>query len=334
MNLLLFFFIACIISKLHRVFFCFLPAYFRSGLESKMAASVDVRLKRSSKIYHQGEVMTGLLVLSCKSDFRHEGITLFLDGTVNLQLSSKTFGLFEAFYNSVKPITLMSYQTDVAKPGRIPAGVVEIPFEFHVVPNGASKKLYETYHGVFVNVQYSVRCEMKRGMLSKDLQKSIEFIVQYRDQEADRAVLKPLAFTVTPESVRNMKDRDRMPNFHIKGRLDSTVCAITQPFTGELTIERCDIQIKSIEVQLVRVETCGCAEGYAKEATEVQNIRIGEGNVMRGISIPIHMIFPRLFSCPTLAAPNFKVEFEVNLVILLKDDHVITETFPIRITRS
>lgn len=30
-------------------------------------------------------------------------------------------------------------------------------------------------------------------------------------------------------------------------------------------VEQCDTQIKSIEIQLVRVETCGCAEGYAKD---------------------------------------------------------------------
>jgi hypothetical protein len=93
------------------------------------------------------------------------------------------------------------------------------------------------------------------------------------------------------------------------------------------------------------------------------------------------MIFPRLFTCPTLATPNFKVgktiycywnmylhvayillpqdggaiketplplcnysnnmyyyylsfsEFEVNIVIVLRDNNVITENFPIQIIR-
>jgi len=30
-----------------------------------------------------------------------------------------------------------------------------------------------------------------------------------------------------------------------------------------------DLPIKSIEIQLIRVETCGCAEGYAKEGEEI-----------------------------------------------------------------
>jgi hypothetical protein len=37
-----------------------------------------------------------------------------------------------------------------------------------------------------------------------------------------------------------------------------------------LTVVECESPIKSIELQLVRVETCGCVEGYAKEATEIQ----------------------------------------------------------------
>ena len=30
-----------------------------------------------------------------------------------------------------------------------------------------------------------------------------------------------------------------------------------EPFTGELTVENSEVAIKSIEIQLVRVETCG-----------------------------------------------------------------------------
>lgn len=51
----------------------------------------------------------------------------------------------------------------------------------------------------------------------------------------------------------------------------------------------------------------GCAEGYARDATEIQNIQIADGDVCRGLSVPIHMVFPRLFTCPTLETTNFKV---------------------------
>jgi hypothetical protein len=143
---------------------------------------------------------------------------------------------------------------------------------------------------------------------------------------------------------------NRIPNFKITGKLTTATCAITRPFTGELIIEEADAIIKSVEVQLVRVETCGCADGFAKEgtrsphthsphaqsphtaharphtreahvvslvvscggaATEIQNIQIAEGDVCRQLVIPIFMIFPRLFTCPSTAARTFKIEFEV-----------------------
>jgi len=77
----------------------------------------------------------------------------------------------------------------------------------------------------------------------------------------------------------------------------------------------------------------GCAEGYARDATEIQNIQIADGDVCRGLSVPIYMVFPRLFTCPTLETTNFKVEFEVNIVVLLHADHLITENFPLKLCR-
>lgn len=46
---------------------------------------------------------------------------------------------------------------------------------------------------------------------------------------------------------------------------------------------------------------------YIFAATEIQNIQIGEGNACTNLAIPIYMIFPRLFTCPTLSTSNFKV---------------------------
>ncbi|KAJ8891864.1 hypothetical protein PR048_004419, partial [Dryococelus australis] len=258
------------------------------------------------------EKITGVIVVLSGSDIKHEGISLCMEGTVNLQLSAKNVGIFEAFYNSVKvtaylpstivltinlvhnlvfevtvlelednvlmsvernckleyddlqPIQLVSCVVEVAAAGKIPAGKTEIPFEFPLTPR-PTKTLYETYHGVFVNVQYLLKCEMKRGFLAKDLIKVAEFIVEYKSLRADKAESHPVQFSITPESLQNMKDRARIPRFKVTGRLDSTMCCLAKPFTGDLVVEHCELPIKSVEIQLVRVETCGCAEGYAKD---------------------------------------------------------------------
>lgn len=46
--------------------------------------------------------MAGVIVLLSKDALQHHGISLSMEGLVNLQLSSKSVGVFEAFYNSVK----------------------------------------------------------------------------------------------------------------------------------------------------------------------------------------------------------------------------------------
>ncbi|XP_034244512.1 vacuolar protein sorting-associated protein 26C [Thrips palmi] len=299
-----------------------------------MAIQLDIKLKKHNKIYSEGENVSGVLAILSQTDFKHDGISLLMEGTVNLQLSAKNVGIFEAFYNSVKPIPLVTSSIDLAMPGKIPAGMTDIPFEFPLKPR-SGRSLYETYHGVFVNIQYVVKADLKRSFLNKDLSKSQEFIVEYKTGITGLITAKPepINFKISPESIQNIKDKAKVPRFLVTGHLDSATCCIGRPLTGELVVERCEVPIKSVELQLVRVETCGCAEGYARDATEVQNIQIGEGNVPCGLAIPIHMVFPRLFTCPTLITNNFKVEFEVNIVIVFQDDHLVTENFPIRLTR-
>ena len=63
--------------------------------------------------------------------------------------------------------------------------------------------------------------------------------------------------------------------------------------------------IKSIEVQLVRVESF---EGKTF-ATEVQNIQVADGDVIRDQEIPLYMLFPKIYSCATCIHEKFSIEF-------------------------
>jgi len=76
--------------------------------------------------------------------------------------------------------------------------------------------------------------------------------------------------------VHQQNAKSNIPHFKLKGKLDTTNCSISKPFTGAIIVEECDAVIKSMELQLVRVETCGCAEGFAKEGTENNHSRFVE----------------------------------------------------------
>lgn len=248
-------------------------------------------------------------------------------------MSNKNVGIFEAFYNSVKPIQLFNIHHEIASSGKLPIGNTEIPFEFPMICTKDPKKLYETYHGVFVNVTYFIKCDVKRSFLAKSIQKVQQFIIQYKPIPKPQG--NEINFSISPDTLlKTAKERISVPRFLITGRLDATDCCVTKPFTGHITVQHVEVGIKSIEIQLVRVETCGCAEGYSRDATEIQNIQIAEGNICTKLQIPIYMIFPRLFTCPTLITKNFKVEFEINLVIIFKDDYLVTENFQITLNRT
>ncbi|KAM9610176.1 LOW QUALITY PROTEIN: vacuolar protein sorting-associated protein 26C-like [Trichechus inunguis] len=164
-----------------------------------------------------------------------------------------------------------------------------------------AKSYYLYYHGVFVNIQ------PQKGKLTPS---SVDFII-------------------TPGTLQNVKERGLLINFLLEDI--STNCVITQPLAGELVAEHSESAIKSIELQLVPMETCGCAQGYARDITEIQNIQIAHGDVRRSLSVPIH-IFPRLFTS-ALETTTFKVESEVSIIVLLHADILITENFPLKLCR-
>jgi|EP00161_Ancyromonas_sigmoides_P018677 hypothetical protein len=299
--------------------------------------SVEIKLKRHDRVYMPGETVSGCVVVTSSGTMSHNGISLLVEGSVQLQLSAKSVGIFEAFYNQLQPIELVRTAIEISGSGKLPAGRTELPFEFPLEAVTGQKAI-SSYAGVYINVGYNITCEIPRPLLAKNIKVSQDFIVETAGTSSAKFKPAPVPFTITPESLENVRrgqrDAGAVPQFRVVGRLDSAVCAINAPFTGELTVQECNAPIKSIEVQLVRVETTGSAEGFAKEATEIQNVQLAEGDVCRNLAIPIYMIFPRLFTCPTVSTRTFKIEFEVNLVILFEDGHLITENFQIKLFRK
>ena len=265
------------------------------------------------RVYHPGQTVRGVVTVHGRgAPVAHEGISLVAEGAASLQLSAKSVGLFEAFYSSIKPVQVLVHSQELQPAAKLPDGGVDFDFEIPLTP-AAGEKLLESYHGVFVNIQYVLTVEVRRGMLSKNLKRSIEFIIEAPDARPPKP--SPAPFTIVPESLENVRKSalSQVPAFKISGQLDSVVCHVGEPLTGEVVIEECSATIKSIELQLVRVETCGYQDGTAREATEIQNIQIADGPVCHGWPIPIHMIFPRLFTCPTVSTRTFKVDFEVRM---------------------
>lgn len=297
-----------------------------------MSLTAEIKLNKANKIYVENEVVKGSVEVFSQNESRHEGIVITVEGVVNLQLGNKSTGIFDTFSSSVKPVQLLNLNIPLAPPGKLSQGITEIPFEFPLQCTKEQKVLYETYHGVFISIIYLIKCDIKRSFLAKSIQKVQQFVIQYKQKGSQPA--KEVNFSISPETLqKTAKERISIPRFLITGHLESVECCLTKPLVGHLTIQHTEVALKSIELQLVRVETCGCAEGCSRDATEIQNLQIAEGNVCPKLQIPIYMTFPRLFTCPTLISKNFKVEFEMNLVVVFQDDYLVTENFQIILHR-
>lgn len=302
--------------------------------------SVEIQFDRLEKTYNPGDTVRGQVVItSPQGSLKHSAIKLHVEGKVTLQLSARSIGLLEAFYSSLQPVQLLDFDLVVSSGGKCQPGQTEYPFQFVLAPSTSSQSLYDTYHGVYVNVQYTASVEVERGLMSKNLLNNKEFIVELlADEELKRSQQKAeqFKFKIAPSSLQNVKasSRSKIPEFKFEGYLDHTTCSINESFSGKLVIKKCAVDIKSIELQLVRVESCTYMEGEAREATEIQNIQIADGNIVRDLALPIYMVFPRLFTCTTAISKSFKIEFEVNLIVLFADNHMVTENFPIKIFRG
>jgi hypothetical protein len=146
----------------------------------------------------------------------------------------------------------------------------------------------------------------------------------------------PYEFEMTPQSLERIKiSQTKLPKFKIQCRVDNTNCDLNNPFDGSVIVKETEIPIKSLELQFVRNETVYLPAGdILTEISEIQNLQLGDGDVNHDVEIPLFMIFPRFFSCATLETKIAKINFEINLIVVLVNGFVITENFPINAWRS
>merc|ERR1719203_2516265 len=119
---------------------------------------INIILDRYDRCFIPGENVEGVIQIECTNGpVSHNGIKLVVDGAVNLQLAARSGGMGLWNSGSSKPMQMLGYNIDIAKPGKVspPRGkkTIEYPFAFKLKPKKGSS-LYETYHGVYINVTY------------------------------------------------------------------------------------------------------------------------------------------------------------------------------------
>ncbi|CAI9113685.1 OLC1v1014336C2 [Oldenlandia corymbosa var. corymbosa] len=286
--------------------------------------SLEIKLSRSHRIYRPNEALEGKIVAKISSSVSHQGIRLTINGSVNLQVRGGSAGLIESVYGVVKPIPIVKKTIVVQPSGKIGSGVTEIPFSIILKDKGKEdqEKFYETFHGGNISVQYLVTVDVARGYLHKSLSAALEFIIESEKDSLPEKPISPetILFYITQDTQRHtLLPELKSGGFRISGRVCSQ-CSVLDPLTGELTIEASGTPIQSIDIHLFRVESILVGDHVATEASIVQTTQIADGDVCRGLALPIYVILPRLLTCPTIYAGPFSIEFKITIVITFQSE--------------
>ena len=262
-------------------------------------SSLQVRVDRVDRVYRPGEVVAGTVVARVRKGWRHQGVGLRALGAVGIAHHLRPF---------------MNVSSVLTPPGHFSDGEHALRFEMELRPcEGA--ELLESYHGS-ANITYILICTCRRGPLRPALEARGEIFVEVPSGPPPEPA--PMTFTLTRENMR------------VSGKVDTRRCLLDRPFTGELRVDECAVRIRSIDIALMRRET---VSGVLGRAAEVRRTQIVEGDVTRGVDIPIHVFFPRLFACPSLSIDGLSVAFEVDVVVSFGEGLVARESIPVVLHR-
>ena len=303
------------------------------------AFSLEIRFDKAGAVFFAGDTVTGVVAVACASSTSHNGVTMVIDGTLSLQHSARAGGAFEALAPLVNPVNMLSLSIVLVPKGTLPSGETEIPFSFVISPTTPGVPLYETYLGVHMGCSYTAIATAAftfRSVNSPKAQLNVSCPGQSHPTPQQLADDRGLDFSLSSNNVKVRRlQGTSVPKFDIVGRIDRYYNDIDTPMSGFINVVACDTPISSLEIQLVRAEYAGTNDANAvKDATEVQNIQVGDGDVLRNFVIPLHMMFPHWFTCPAILTPHLRVEFEVNMVVVLEGCNQVMTNIPLRLYRG
>ncbi|XP_028756625.1 Down syndrome critical region protein 3 homolog [Neltuma alba] len=285
--------------------------------------SVELKLSRSNRIYRPSETLDGKIIVKTESPISHNGVRVTIKGSVNLQVRGGSAGVIESYYGVIKPIPIVKRTVEVGSSGKIGPGTTEIPFSVILRQPGKDlERFYETFHGSNINIQYMVAADITRGYLHKTLSATMEFIVESDKVDLLQRPISPemVIFYITQDTQRHALLHElKSGGFRVTGKV-CTQCSLSDPISGELTVEASAVPIHSIDLHLFRVESILVGEKIATETSLIQTTQIADGDVCCNLTLPIHVILPRLVTCPTILAGPFSIEFKISVVISFKSE--------------
>ncbi|KAJ8753661.1 hypothetical protein K2173_026337 [Erythroxylum novogranatense] len=287
-------------------------------------SKIELKFARPNRIFRPSESVEGKVIITSSSSFSHYGIHLTVNGSVNMQVRGGSAGVIESLYGVVKPIVIVNKSLEIKPAGKIGSGTTEIPFSVVLKqPRGENlERFYETFHGTNISIQYLVNVDIARGYLHRSKSATLEFIVESDEADLLERPISPemVVFYITQDTQRHpLLPELKSGGFRVTGRI-STQCSLSDPITGELTVEASAVPISSIDIHLLRVESILLGDRIVTETSLIQTTQIADGDVCRNVTLPIYVILRRLLTCSTILAGPFSIEFRAIIVISFESE--------------
>jgi hypothetical protein len=288
-------------------------------------ASLLINFTRANRTYAPEEKISGLVEVSGGSDAFMGEFIVTLRGTVSC--TAKSCGTPPSnFYEQILTV-------------KAPGGQNSVSCQFEPTENA----LY-SYEGTHIHVTYFVFVEAKMKSRKTLLQQKTVFVcstqlLQCPSKSNSRA--GPVQFSLEKNGLRTRDSvvlgeyssfLSLLGDFRLNGSIEACKLEVGTPFTGSFQVESCDLPIRSIELELCQLEKWQSTKGgVAQDVNAVFSCQVADGDVCRGVHIPMFMIFPPVSCCPNFRTEEgLQVDFEIQLLVFFVGEYpVITEKFPI-----
>lgn len=288
------------LSFLSSINACNLDLSINQDLGRKSAPLSKNRKGEKGLIFSDGEDISGVAVVVVKPGRKldHQGIRV------------EVIGQIDVIYDQSSSYDFFSITKDLEPSGSL-FETKQYKWKFNAVD-----KPYETYYGSNIQLRYFVRLTVLRAYASNII-KEVDFVVQNLDNNIPASISEK----------NKIQDGIKMEVgvegcLHIELEYDKSAYHLKDVVIGKVYFSIVRLKIKYMEIDIIRLETCGSGPSAVTETEVLSKFEIMDGAPAKQETIPL-----RMYLCGCDLTPTYKnlqnklsVRYFLNLIIVDEED--------------
>ncbi|CUV04512.1 vacuolar protein sorting/targeting protein 26 [Cryptosporidium parvum Iowa II] len=251
-------------------------------------------------IFSDGEDISGVAIVAIKPGRKldHQGIRV------------EVIGQIDVIYDQSSSYDFFSITKDLEPSGSL-FETKQYKWKFNAVD-----KPYETYYGTNIQLRYFVRLTVLRAYAS-NIVKEVDFVVQNLSNGIPSSISEK----------NKIQDGIKMEVgvegcLHIELEYDKSTYHLKDVVIGKVYFSIVRLKIKYMEIDIIRLETCGSGPTAITETEVLSKFEIMDGAPAKQETIPL-----RMYLCGCDLTPTYKnlqnklsVRYFLNLIIVDEED--------------